>query len=66
MSRDKRVAHEDAIEAVRVGYIVARDQKSFNRWQASRMRGQRPTKGLAQLVADQGGNVVRREFEFRN
>ena len=67
-THDRRIDHEDRIEAFRAGYIYAHDAKAYGRWRAGVVRrlGVRGAKGgLAQLLAAAGGNVERGGFEFR-
>jgi hypothetical protein len=60
----------DAVEAVRVGTILAHDAKQFGRWQAdvARQAGHPGAgKDLAKLARDfGGGHVEQGGFEFRN
>lgn len=61
----------EAVEIVRSGQILARDQKAYGRWRrdVDRQTGRPPDgKGLAALagVLGSGLQVVRGEFEFRN
>lgn len=59
----------DEVEAVRSGYILARDPKAYRGWRSGidRRSGIKPAgKSLADLARSAGGNVVRGEFEFRN
>jgi hypothetical protein len=62
----------DEVEAVRAGYVLARNPKGYQQWRSSvdRVSGRRPDgKPLSQLARDFGGvglQIVRGEFEFRN
>jgi hypothetical protein len=40
MEREARVAFDDAVEAVRVGTITARDQRALNRWRTAQRRAE--------------------------
>jgi hypothetical protein len=74
VTADGRARFTEAVEAVRTGYIFARDQKAYDRWSSDiALRSGRPPTGkpLAQLARDLGGQtdglqVVRGQFEFRN
>lgn len=72
-SLDRRIqtANADfdrALEAFRAGSIFARDAKQYTRWRtaADKRAGVKPTKNLAQLAHDFGGNVSAGDFEFRH
>lgn len=69
LTAESRARFDAAVEAVRVGTIVAHDAKQYTRWrsEAARRSGHDTSLDLAQLARDfGGGHIVKGDFEFRN